>query len=75
MQSSLAAKIGRRDLAVVNIDRYGGTSGGLQQISGNAGLAVGGSSANFEGRLTAGVALVALAIVVGFYIWTRDIQS
>lgn len=73
MQGILAGKIGRPDLAVVMPDRYMGTSGGGLQAS--TGLALGGSSANFEGRLTAGVALFALAVVVGFYIWTRDIQA
>jgi hypothetical protein len=72
MQSSLAAKLGRPDLAGVVLDRYSGTRGGLQT---GAGITVGASSANFEGRLTAGVALVALAAVVGFYLWTRDIQA
>jgi hypothetical protein len=72
MQSSIAAKLGRPDLSGVVLDRYSGTSGGLQT---GLGVTAGGSSANFEGRLTAGVALVALAAVVGFYIWTRDIQA
>jgi len=72
MQTVLAGKLGRPDLSVAVVDRYSGTSGGLQA---GAGIAAGGSSANFEGRLTAGVALVALALVVGFYVWTRDIQA
>ena len=73
MQTSLASKIGRPDLAVAPVDRYMGTLGGGLQSS--ASVSAGSSSLNIEGRLTAGVMLVALAVVVGFYIWTRDIQA
>lgn len=75
MQSTLASAIGRPDLASAVVDRYSGTSGGLQAMA-TGGFNLGSSaSGNFDGRLTAGVAIVALAVVAGFYLWTRNIQS
>ena len=71
MQGSIAAKIGRPDLSTVPVDRYQGTMGGALQTSTSVGM----GGLNFEGRLTAGVALVALAVVVGFYLWTRGQQA
>jgi len=71
MQTSIAAKIGRSDLAGAPVDRYQGTMGGALQTSASIGM----GGLNFEGRLTAGVMLVALAVVVGFYLWRRDMQA
>lgn len=76
MNGRLANLIGRPDLLGVPIDPYGGSSGiaqsGAGALGSPAGLSVG---AGFEGRVTAGVMLVALLAVAGFYVWTRGVQA
>lgn len=75
MNELLAQKIGRPDLIGVPLDPYGGTSG-MAQVG-----AVGSPSsginlaAGLEGRATAGVLIVALFVVAGFYVWTRGVQA
>jgi hypothetical protein len=72
MNAALANRIGRPDLTGIPVDPYGGTSGMVQigAVGGPSGV-----SGGFEGRLTAGVLVVGLAIVAGFYIWTRGVQA
>lgn len=76
MNARLASRLGRPDLTGVPVDPYSGTSGGFQAMAGAsgspAGLSVGGT---LDGRVTAGVLLLMLAGVVGFYWWTRGIQA
>lgn len=76
MNPTLAARINRMDLVGIPTDPYGGSSG-MAQIGGGAvgsipGIQLG---AGFEGRATAGVLLVAVLAVGGFYIWTRGVQA
>jgi hypothetical protein len=75
MNGFLAAKIGRPDLAGIPIDPYGGTSG-YSQV-GSVGSPISGMdvSASLAGRATAGVLIVALLAVAGFYVWTRGVQA
>jgi hypothetical protein len=75
MNSYLANRIGRPDLIGVPVDLYGGTSGMLQVGSVGSPLGSGAVSAGLEGRVTAGVLIVALFIVAGFYVWTRGVQA
>ena len=81
LNTRLAQVIGRPDLSgVAPIDPYGGTSGNPQVGAAGsiaAGLSFPGGSlaANTAGRLTAGVLVVILAVVIGGYIWTRNLQS
>jgi hypothetical protein len=74
MNGLLANKIGRPDLIGVPVDPYGGTSGMVQvgAVGSPMGAAV---SAGLEGRITAGVLIVSLFIVAGFYVWTRGVQA
>lgn len=74
MNAYLAAKIGRPDLTGIPIDPYGGSSGISQVGSVNSSLGMG-LGANIEGRATAGVLVVALLAVAGFYVWTRGVQA
>jgi hypothetical protein len=73
MNGFLAGKIGRPDLAGIPVDPYGGSSGIAQQGA----LGPYGISANaaIDGRLTAGVLMVGLFVVAGFYVWTRGVQA
>jgi hypothetical protein len=75
MNSFLADKIGRPDLMGIPFDPYGGTSG-ISQV-GAVGSPISGISASaaLEGRTTAGVLIVALLVVAGFYVWTRGVQA
>lgn len=76
MNPLLAQKLNRPDLGAsfsflasssgVGPDPYGGTSGMAQ----GANLA-----ASVDGRVTAGVLVVALLVVAGFYVWTRGVQA
>lgn len=76
MNGRLASLIGRADLIGVPIDPYGGSSGVAQAGAGALGSPAGLSlSAGLEGRTTAGVLLVALLVVAGFYVWTRGVQA
>jgi hypothetical protein len=72
MNAGLARHIGRPDLLGIPVDPYGGSSG-IAQV----GLVGGASSlsAGVEGRLTAGVLIVFLFAVAGFYVWTRGVQA
>lgn len=72
MNSTLAFRIGRPDLSHIPVDFYGGTSGIVQ---GGAGMSVGASKLNAEGRLTAGVLFAVTVAIIAFHIWTRDIQA
>ena len=74
MNAILANRIGRPDLIGIPVDPYGGTSGQLQigAMGSSAGATAG---AALEGRLTAGVLLVALVGVAAFYVWTRGVQA
>jgi hypothetical protein len=78
MNPLIAGKIGRPDLLGVPIDTYGGTSGIFQGAAsgavGSQGLSLG-AGAEAGGRLTAGVLIVVLGVVAGFYIWTRGVQA
>jgi hypothetical protein len=76
MNPTLASRIGRLDLIGVPTDPYGGSSG-MAQIGGGAvgsfpGIQL---AAGLQGRATAGVLLVTVLIVGGFYIWTRGVQA
>jgi hypothetical protein len=64
------------DLVGIPTDPYGGSSG-MAQIGGGAtgsfpGIQLGG---DLQGRATAGVLLIALLVVGGFYVWTRGVQA
>jgi len=76
MNPTLAARINRLDLIGIPVDPYGGSSGmaqvGAGAIGSLPGLQLG---ADLQGRATAGVLLVALLVVGGFYIWTRVVQA
>ena len=76
MNPTLAARINRLDLIGIPVDPYGGSSGmaqvGAGAIGSLPGLQLG---ADLQGRATAGVLLVALLVVGGFYIWTRGVQA
>jgi hypothetical protein len=75
VNSLLANRLGRPDLAGIPIDPYGGTSG-MMQVGAVGSPASGiGLQAGLEGRLTAGVLLAALLAVAGFYVWTRGVQA
>jgi hypothetical protein len=75
MNATLAAKIGRPDLMGIPVDPYGGSSG-IPQV-GAVGSPMSGMdiAASLEGRATAGVLIVALLAVAGFYVWTRGVQA
>lgn len=76
MNPLLANKLNRPDLAAsfsflatsngVGPDPYGGTSGMVQGPN---------LAASVDGRVTAGVLIVALFVVAGFYVWTRGVQA
>jgi hypothetical protein len=72
----LANRLGRPDLVGIPVDPYGGSSG-IAQAGLSAAGSIGGSvaSAGLEGRATAGVLIVGLLIVAGFYVWTRGVQA
>jgi hypothetical protein len=72
MNDAVAGLIGRMDLVGVPIDVYGGTSGIAQVGVDGSGVGI---NASADGRLTAGVLLVILLGVAGFYVWTRGVQS
>jgi hypothetical protein len=78
LNGRLAGTIGRPDLAGVPRDPYGGTSG-IPQVGAmgsiTAALPGGALNAALEGRITAGVLVVVLAVVVAGYLWTRNLQS
>jgi len=75
MNAGLAFRLGRMDLAGIPVDPYGGSSG-IAQVGAVGSPASGlGINAGLEGRATAGVLVVALFIVAGFYVWTRGVQA
>lgn len=80
----IAGKLNRPDLlssplannSGMPIDPYGGSSGIAQAGAGAVGSFPGASlGASFSGRATAGVLIVALLVVGGFYVWTRGVQA
>jgi hypothetical protein len=75
MNSGLAQRLGRPDLVGIPVDPYGGSSGIAQVGAVGSPVSGLGVSAGLEGRMTAGVLLVALAVVAGFYVWTRGVQA
>lgn len=75
MNAGLANRLGRPDLLGIPLDPYGGTSGMVQVGAVGSPLSGGAISAGLEGRLTAGVLIVALLGVAAFYVWTRGVQA
>lgn len=76
MNPTLAARINRRDLIGIPVDPYGGSSGMAQVGAGAMGSLPGMQlAADLQGRATAGVLLIALLVVGGFYLWTRGVQA
>jgi hypothetical protein len=81
----IASKLNRPDLgnilapltqAGAPMDPYGGSSG-MYQAGGGAFGSIPGMNvaAELQGRVTAGVLIVALIVVGGFYVWTRGVQA
>ena len=75
MNAGLAARIGRPDLVGIPFDPYGGSSGIAQVGAVGSPVSGIGIAAGLQGRATAGVLVVALFAVAGFYIWTRGVQA
>ena len=84
MNPLIAGKLNRPDLmsglgaltSGTPIDPYGGSSGIAQAGAGAVGSLPGAQvGVALSGRATAGVLIVALAVVAGFYIWTRGVQA
>lgn len=76
LNGSLAAALGRPDLAGQPRDPYGGTSGNPQVGAiGSLALSTPGFTSDLSGRITAGVLVVVLVGAVGLYIWTRNLQA
>lgn len=83
MQTAIASLLGRPDTAMsyggadpsIPLDRWNGTSGGIQGIAGQLGVTLSRTVGTLEGRIQGGMIIVAIAAIAGFYLWTRNIQA